>query len=233
MNNKVSRREMLKTTATAVAAFNIVPRHVLGGGGYLAPSEKPVLAGVGVGGVGFGQLQNCDKAGFQIDVLCDVDDVYAQRAYDRWPQARRYRHWQEMLEAEGARIDALYCGTPDHTHATITIAALQKKLHTCTVKPLTRTIEESRTVEAEAAKAGVATQVTASSNATEPGCRISEMIWDGAIGEVTEVHIWSNRPLWPQGRIPFAKYERQHPRQRRRECCGSEVGPCNRRSRSC
>jgi hypothetical protein len=131
-----------------------------------------------------------------------VDDVYAKKSYDKWPQARRYRDFREMLDAEEDKIDAVYCGTPDHTHAIITLAALEKKKHVCCVKPLTRTIEENRAVVKAAKKAGVATQVTASPNTTEKGCRTCEWIWAGAIGAVREVHIWSNRPLWPQGMLP-------------------------------
>jgi hypothetical protein len=128
-----------------------------------------------------------------------VDDVYAKRSYDRWPDARKYRDFREMLDKEGDRIDAVYCGTPDHTHALITMAALRRKKHVCCVKPLTRTIAECRTVVATAREAGVATQVTASPNTSERACRTCELIWAGAIGPVREVHIWSDRPLWPQG----------------------------------
>ena len=201
MTEKLSRREVLGAAA-GVAAATMVPRHVLGGAGQPAPSEKPVLAGVGIGGVGHGQLQACDKAGFQIVALCDVDDVYAKKSYDKWPQARKYRDYREMLEAESDKIDAVYCGTPDHSHAVICMAALKKKKHLCCVKPVTRTIDESRVVVEAAKQAGVATQVTASPNTSEKGCRTCELIWAGAIGDVREVHIWSNRPLWPQGMLP-------------------------------
>lgn len=192
--SRLSRR-----AALAVAAVSIVPRHVLGGPGQVAPSEKPVLAGVGVGGVGFGQMQACEKAGFGVAALCDVDEVYAKKAFDKWPSARRYRDFREMLSAEGDKIDAVYCGTPDHTHTLITLAALKRKKHVCCVKPLTRTIEELRRVTTAAKAAGVATQVTASPNTSERACRTVELIEAGAIGNVREVHVWSNRPLWPQG----------------------------------
>ncbi len=193
-----SRRRLLKS-ATALATVTIIPRVVLGGPNAQAPSEKPALAGVGVGGVGYGQLKACEQAGFQIVALCDVDDIYAKKAFDRWPQARRYRDFREMLQAEGPKIDAVYCGTPDHTHAVITVAALRQKKHVCCVKPLTRTMQECRLVVKTAHQAGVATQVTASPNTSEDACRTCELIWAGAIGAVREVHIWSNRPIWPQG----------------------------------
>ncbi len=202
MSEKLSRREILGVAASGLAAATIVPRHVLGGPGQKPPSEKFNLAGVGVGGVGFSQLQGCDRAGFNIVALCDVDDVYAKKSYDKWPKARKYRDFRKMLDAENDKIDAVYCGTPDHTHAIITLAALKKKKHVCCVKPITRTIEECRIVVKAAKKAGVATQDTSSPNTSERGCRTCELIWAGAIGAVREVHIWSNRPLWPQGMLP-------------------------------
>ncbi len=198
LKSQFTRREALGAVA-AMATVALVPRHVLGGAGHAAPSDQPVLAGVGVGGVGFGQLQACESAGFHVAALCDVDDVYARKAFDRWPQARRYRDFRELLDAEGPQIDAVYCGTPDHTHALVTLAAIRQKKHVCCVKPLTRTIEENRVVIQAAREAGVATQVTASPNTSDRACRTCELIWAGAIGAVREVHIWSNRPLWPQG----------------------------------
>ena len=195
--NQLNRRQFIAGSAAAMS-FSIVPSHVLGGAGRTAPSGRITLAGVGVGGVGHPQLTSCDKEGAQIVALCDVDDKYADHSYKKWPQARRYRDYRDMLESE-KDIDAVYIGTPDHTHALITIAALRKRKNVCCVKPLTRTIDECRRVVEEAKKAKVATQVTASPNSTEAGCKTCEMIWDGAIGDVHEVHIWSNRPLWPQG----------------------------------
>ncbi|HWI57178.1 MAG TPA: Gfo/Idh/MocA family oxidoreductase, partial [Bacillota bacterium] len=185
----------------AAATVSLVPCHVLGAEGATAPSNKLSLAGIGVGGVGFSQLDGCEKAGFNITALCDVDDVYARKAYDRWPQARRYRDFRELLQQEGDKIDAVYVGTPDHTHTIIALAALKQKKHVCCVKPLTRTLKENRVLVDFARKTGVATQVTASPNTSEQACRTCELIWAGVIGEVREVHIWSNRPLWPQGMV--------------------------------
>jgi predicted dehydrogenase len=201
MEQRISRRKMLGATSAGIAGFTIVPRYVLGGAGQTPPSEKPVLAGVGVGGVGAGQLRGCADAGFHIAALCDVDDVYAKKSFDRWPEARRYRDFREMFQAEGDRIDAVYCGTPDHTHAVITMEALRRKKHVCCVKPLTRTIDECRRIVAAAHEAQVATQVTARPNTSESACRECELIRAGVIGPVREVHVWSNRPLWPQGML--------------------------------
>lgn len=197
--NTVARRTFLKCSAASAFAFTIVPRHVLGGEGHTPPSEKITLAGIGIGGIGHPQLKACAKAGFQIEALCDVDDVHAKKTYDLFPQARRYRDFRDLLTTEGNKIDAVYCGTPDHTHAIITLAALRAKKHVCCVKPLTRTVEECRAVTSAAKLACTATQVTARPNTGEEGCRTCELIAAGAIGAVREVHVWSNRPVWPQG----------------------------------
>ena len=197
----MKRRSVLKQSSQAAAAWasvQAIPAHVLGGA---APSKKPTVAGVGIGGVGHGQIQACAHAGFNVTVLCDVDDVLARRTFQKFPQAKRYRDFREMLDKEGDKIDAVYCGTPDHTHAIISLAALRAKKHVLTVKPLTRTIAEGRLLAKEAVKAGVMTQMTASPASTESGCRTCEIIGDGIIGDVTEVHIWSNRPLWPHGML--------------------------------
>jgi len=196
----LSRRTFLRRSAVAGAAVSLVPSGVI-----VAADDRPTpatrlsLAGVGVGGVGFGQLQECEKAGFQITALCDVDDAYARKAYDHWPQARRYRDFREMLAAEGDRVDAVYVGTPDHTHALITLAALRRRKHVCCVKPLTRTLDEGRVLLEAARKAGVATQMTAAPNTSEAACRTVEWVQAGLLGEVREVHVWTNRPVWPQG----------------------------------
>lgn len=199
MQSALNRRSFIKTATATTFAFNLVPRHVLGGEGHTPPSEKITLAGIGIGGVGHSQLKSCSETGFQIVSLCDVDDLHAKKTYDAFPQARRYRDFRELLSAEGNKVDAVYCGTPDHTHAIITLAALRAKKHVCCVKPLTRTVEESRAVIAAAKVAGTATQVTARANTDEEGCRTCELIAAGAIGAVREVHVWSDRPVWPQG----------------------------------
>jgi predicted dehydrogenase len=155
---------------------------------------------VGIGGVGHGQIRSIsEQPNTKIVALCDVDDVYAKKTFDMFPDARRYHDFRQMLDAEADKIDAMYCGTPDHTHAVITMPALKKGKHVCCVKPLTRTIHENRALAEAARQAGVATQVTAEANTSDSACRLCEMIWDGAIGDVREVHCWSNRPLWPQG----------------------------------
>jgi len=199
---RFSRRRFIQTAAPTLAGLTIVPRSVLGGPGRIPPSETIQVAGIGIGGVGHGQITSVSQQkGTRIAFLCDIDDIYAKRTYDRFPQAKVYRDYRELLDEQADKIDAVYCGTPDHTHAVISMAALQKGKHLCCVKPLTRTIHEERLLVRAAQKAGVATQVTASANTSDAASRLCEMIWDGAIGDVREAHVWSNRPLWPQGML--------------------------------
>jgi predicted dehydrogenase len=186
--------------AATLAAVSIVPRHVLGGPGQhpegTRPSEKLNVAGIGIGGVGRSFLRGCDSQ--NIIALCDVDHQYAAPVFNEYPAAKQYRDYREMLDKQ-PEIDAVVVATPDHSHAVISLHAIKLGKHVLCVKPLTRTIHESRTLAEAARKAKVATQVTASSRASESALRLCEMIWDGAIGPVREAHCWSNRPLWPQG----------------------------------
>lgn len=194
----ITRRTFLSSAAAAAATSTIVSRSVLGSG-YVSPSEKPAVLGIGVGGIGNSHMKEADAAGFQIVSLCDLDWNHAEKTFKLFPDARKYKYYQEALDAEGDKIDCVYCGTPDHTHAAITLAALAKKKHMCCVKPLTRTIEEGRAVAKAAKESGVATQITTSPATGETGCRVCELLDAGAIGRVREVYLWSERPVWPQG----------------------------------
>jgi len=169
--------------------------------GGLSMDNQINLAGIGVGGVGRSQLRRLKEAGFNIVALCDVDDVYARDTYSDYPQARTYRDFREMLENEGDKIDAVYIATPDHTHAVIALEAIKRRKHVLCVKPLARTVYEARVLAAREREAGVCTQMTAASAVGESGCRICELIWEGVIGDVYEVDIWSDRPWWPQGML--------------------------------
>ena len=208
-DTRTSRRSFLTggaATATALAVPVIVPRHVLGGNGIVAPSGRLTIAGVGIGGFGGYQIRMLAKAGFQVEALCDVDDAYAAHTYREHRKARRYRDYREMLTAEGDKIDAVYCGTPDHLHAFVVQAALAKKKHVCCVKPLTRSIEELNVLVEAAHEAGVATQVTATSYSREMGCREREIVASGILGDIVEVHAWSRRPLWPAGMLNYPSF---------------------------
>ncbi|HUU37140.1 MAG TPA: Gfo/Idh/MocA family oxidoreductase [Candidatus Desulfaltia sp.] len=193
---KIDRRQFLGTSAKAASAFMIVPRHVLGGSGQTAPSDKLNVAGIGVGGQGGGDIRAMESE--NVVALCDVDWERAARSFERFPEARRYKDFRIMLEKEKG-LDAIVIGTPDHTHAVATMASIQMGKHVYCEKPLTHTLYEARTITEAARKAGVVTQMGNQGHAMESIRILCEWIWDGAIGNVTEVHAWTPHPVWPQG----------------------------------
>jgi predicted dehydrogenase len=162
----------------------------------MSPNEKLNVAGIGVGGQGRGDMENCE--GHNIVALCDVDWRRAGSTFDRYPNAKRYKDFRRMLDKQ-KDIDAVVIATPDHTHAFASMAAIELGKHVYCEKPLTRTIEESQRVAAAAREAKVATQMGNSGQAEEWVRVLCEYLWNGAIGPVREVHVWSNRPIWPQG----------------------------------
>lgn len=195
-----SRRTFL-ATAGGIALATIVPRPVLGGAGFVPPSERINLAGIGAGGMGGGDIATLAKLGVNIVALCDVDDERATGSYKAFPRAKRYKDFRAMLDKEAKHIDAVTVGTPDHIHAVATMAALHAGKHVYCQKPLTRTLHECREVTKAAHKAGVVTQMGNQGHATEGARLTNEWLRAGVIGTVREVHVWSDRAgrLWKQG----------------------------------
>ncbi|MCK5269603.1 MAG: Gfo/Idh/MocA family oxidoreductase, partial [Sedimentisphaerales bacterium] len=194
---KISRRDFMKgaaaATATAATAFTIVPSYVLGQG---APSNKLNIAAVGIGGAGKVNIKKC--SGENIVALCDVDQKYAAKIYKEYPGAKMHKDYRKMLDGQ-KDIDAVIVATPDHTHAVIAMEAMKNGKHVYVQKPMTQTVYEARMLTEAARKYGVKTQMGNQGHSGRGVRTICEWIWDGAIGEVREVHAWTNRPIWPQG----------------------------------
>ena len=195
-----TRRAFLAATGTA-ATFMVVPRHVLGGVGYIPPSERVNVAGIGVGGMGGGDIATVTKLGANIVALCDVDEKQAAGSFAAHPKATRYKDFRIMLDKEAKNIDAVTISTPDHVHAVATMAAIKAGKHVYTQKPLTHTIHEARELAKAAKAAGVASQMGNQGHATEGARLTNEWIQSGIIGEVREVHVWTDRAgnMWKQG----------------------------------
>src|ERR1700744_795258 len=159
-SNQNSRREFLKTGAVATAGIMIVPRHVLGGKGFVAPSDRLTVASVGVGGKGAGDITNFDKTGkADIAYLCDVDDKRAAATVAKFPKAKFYKDWREMLDKDGKNFDAVSVSTPDHNHAIIAYSAMQLGKHVYVQKPMTHDLWEARLLTEAAKKYKVVTQM--------------------------------------------------------------------------
>ncbi len=202
----INRRRFLATTA-ATAAFTIVPRHVLGGARRTAPSEKLNIAGIGVGGMGRSNLSQLETE--NIVALCDVDHAYAAGTFKKYPQAKVYSDYREMLDKEKS-IDAVMIATPDHTHAVISMEAMRRGKHVYCQKPLTHDVYEARMLAKAARETGVTTQMGIQGHSMEGGRLICEWIADGAIGAVREVDAWCSLSYYPFGHADWSsKWDRR------------------------
>jgi predicted dehydrogenase len=189
------RRDFVKTVGLAAAGLVIVPRHVLGRG-FTPPSDLVNVAAVGIGGRGAGVIDGLKSQ--NIVALCDVDDAKGAPIYNRFPKAAKYRDYRIMLE-KSKDIDAVVVATPDHTHAVITMAAMQLGKHVYVEKPLTHNIYEARMLTRAAEKYKVVTQMGNQGTSLDGIRESQEMIDAGLIGDITKFHVWTNRPVWPQG----------------------------------
>jgi predicted dehydrogenase len=214
----VSRRTFIGGTAAAMAGISFVPRHVIGGSGFVPPSDKINIAIVGCGGQGRTNLRSLLQfADVQVIALADpfefqnLDAFYYRGTAGRLPlkaeiekrysektpnfKVSDYEDFRVMLEKEKS-IDAILCATPDHVHAFVCVTAMRQGKHVYCEKPLTHNVWEARQVARVAKETGVATQLGNQGHSGEGIRQTCEWIWDGAIGEVREVHAWTSATRW-------------------------------------
>ena len=192
--NYFTRRQFIHTTAIAGAAMfagcaSNKPRRI-------APNEKLNIGVVGVMGKGSTDTDHC--ATENIVALCDVDSARCASQLKKYPNEKFYTDWREMLAKE-TTLDAVIVSTPDHTHAAIAAEAIRLGKHVYCQKPLTQTVHEARLLRKLAKQNGVVTQMGNQGSAEDGLRRAVEIVQAGLIGQVREVHVWSNRPVWPQG----------------------------------
>ena len=205
---KLSRRSFTKRTSAAAATafgFQFIPSHAWG------QLTKPALAGIGAGGKGRADTFGSDKAGFNVVALCDVVDIKKNTGavprrmkglvdvHKKFPKTEFFSDYREMIEKMGDKIDAVTVSTPDHHHFHASAQAMKAGKHVYCQKPLTHGIWEARMLAKLAKETGVKTQMGNQAHANSHMRRCIELIRAGAIGKVTEIHSWTNRPVWPQG----------------------------------
>lgn len=196
----LSRRNFIKNAGMTAAAFTILPRFVLGGKGYRAPSDKLYVAGIGVGGKGESDIASFAKSGkAEIAYLCDVDTRRAAKSVAAFPKAKFYKDYRIMLDKEHKHIDAVSVSTPDHNHAVQALAAMQLGKHVYVQKPLTHDIYEARALTEAARKYKVVTQMGNQGASGDDVRQLMEWYNAGLLGDVHTVYCWTNRPVWPQG----------------------------------
>lgn len=190
MKKQISRRTFLRdVTAAGIGLPMIFPRLSLAA----PPSGRLQHAAIGVGGQGASDLESIFSSG-KVDViaLCDIDELTLKKAAAKYPGAKLYRDWREMLEQEEKRIDSVNVSTPDHTHAPASMTAIRKGKHVYCEKPLTHEVYEARRLTLAARKKGVATQMGIQIHAHDFYRTAVHWLREGAIGKVKEWHSWSS-----------------------------------------
>lgn len=200
----VTRRHALRSLSAGVAGLSagvftgVAPR------ASLAANEKLRIAIIGTANRAGENINGV--AGQEIAAVCDIDDTYLAKAKERFPAARTYVDYRELIDKEAGKVDAVVVSTADHHHAPASIRAIRKKMHVYCEKPLAHTVAEARIVTDEARKAGVATQLGTQIHAGENYRRVVEIVRSGVLGDVSEVHVWVGK-AWGGGERPAAGEE--------------------------
>lgn len=211
----LTRRDFIIDASAAAVGAMIVPRHVLGGPRHRAPSDTLGIAIIGAGGMG---TENAQELGSEnIVAVCDIDMGLVERKVlertkdedgkprpaglhwkEQFEKAAKYSDFRVMLEKQ-TDIDAVVIATPDHLHAGIAKAAMELGKHVYVQKPLTWSVYEARVLRHVAGRTGVVTQMGNQGHSSDEARRINEIVQAGVLGEIRDVYVWTNRPIWPQG----------------------------------
>jgi predicted dehydrogenase len=201
--SSLTRRQFVRGSLAAAAGLACRSDRLIAQQASSSPSKRqqPLkVAVVGAGGRGADNLADLRTTGVSIIALCDCDERRAAPSFQKYPEARRYSDWRKLLEKE-RDIDAVLVATPDHNHAIISIAAMKLGKHVYCEKPLAHSVWEARRMAEVAAETKVVSQMGTQGHAFEGTRRAVEVLRSGAIGEVRELHVWTDRPKnwWPQG----------------------------------
>jgi hypothetical protein len=195
----LNRRQFVQTSAVAAGGFGVwvSTGTAFGADDSKSPNQQVNVASIGVGGKGRSDTEQAGKHG-KVVAICDVDEKTLASAAEKFPDAEQFTDYRELIARMGDKIDAVTISTPDHNHAAAAMLAIKAGKHVYVQKPLTWSIAEARALRAAAKEKGVITQMGNQGSASD-GLRSGvEAIQAGAIGAVREVHVWTNRPVWPQ-----------------------------------
>jgi hypothetical protein len=196
-NSGMTRRKFLYYSALATAGASSLHAYARPKGQTVSPNEKLRIACVGAGGKGESDMAHCESE--DIVAMADADENMAGNSRKRFPNAKFYSDWREMLEKEGKNVDAVTVSTPDHCHALVASTAIKMGKHVYCQKPLTQTVYEARYLRRLAGEYGVVTQMGNQGSAEDGLRRGVEVLQAGVIGPIRQIHVWTNRPIWPQG----------------------------------
>lgn len=196
MRKGANRRDFLKASAAAGVGYWVAGRAVAQES--KSPNEQINFACIGVDGKGASDSADAGRHG-NVVALCDIDRQRLDKAGLRWPNAKKYTDYRKMLDEMGMSIDAVTVSTPDHHHAPAALRAMRMGIHCFCQKPLTHTLEEARLMGEVARQKKLATQMGNQGTADAPLREAAAIMKSGALGTIKEVHVWTNRPVWPQG----------------------------------
>jgi predicted dehydrogenase len=197
MKRQNTRRHFLRTSAAASVGFWVASRDAWSQS--RSPNERLRVACIGVGGKGESDATSVAGAGADVVAVCDVDDRRGKDTYERFPKARRFHDYRKLLDEMRDQVDAVMVSTPDHMHAGPTMMAMKLGKHVFTQKPLTHTVAEARLLNETARKQKIVSQMGNQGTAADVFRESVEIVRAGVLGTVREVHVWTNRPSWPQG----------------------------------
>jgi len=186
-----SRRQFIGAGAASALAITYLPSRVFGA------NERLAFAGIGIGGKGGGDIGQAGGMG-DVVALCDIDPRRGGGSFNKFGKAKKYTDYRKMLEEMGKSIDACTVSTPDHNHAPAALRAIRQGIHVYVQKPLTHTVFEARQMRLEAKKHKVCTQMGNQGTASTGLREGVEAMQSGVLGDLKEVHVWTNRPVWPQ-----------------------------------
>lgn len=204
MRRNLTRRQFM-TGAAAGAALSATGCLTLWEERPLPFDQQPRIACIGIGGRGWADVQRIAAAGARVTALCDVDLTPPKEFFllrdvtKRFPEARFFRDYREMIADHSELFDAVVVSTPDHHHELAAVLAMQRGKHVYCQKPLARTLAQVETMTQVAHQTGVVTQMGNQGHARDHLRRAVELVQAGAIGRVEQVHCWTDRPIWPQG----------------------------------
>ena len=191
-----SRRSFLKGFTVTTAGGIILPNLLLRADETPA-GRKLGVACIGVGGKGRSDMEAAAKEN-EIVAICDVDANALAKAAEKFPNAKQYRDFRKMLD-EVKSIEAVTISTPDHAHFPAAMHAIALGKHVCVQKPLVNTLWEARELHLAAKKKGVITQMGNQGHTYDDNRKLKEWLDAGVVGKIKEIHVWTNRPIWPQG----------------------------------
>ncbi|HJN13267.1 MAG: Gfo/Idh/MocA family oxidoreductase [Pirellulaceae bacterium] len=196
MAHRTNRRKFLKTTAVVGAGYFAASG--LRAQESNSPNEQVNIASIGVGGKGDSDSRDAGTQG-NLVAICDIDNNNLRKKGIAFPKARQYRDYRKMLDEYGKNIDAVTVSTPDHSHAPASLMAMRLGKHCFTQKPMTHSIEEAHLMGEVAREMKLKTQMGNQGTSYDSLREMVAVIQKGTLGAVSEVHVWTNRPVWPQG----------------------------------